>query len=335
MAFSRRSLYIGVVVVAGLIGALYFSGSLALKSGASTEPVVVRWLLAHEPAELYARATDEFAKILTQESEGRLALEIVTPEDLGLSADDIPYEDVRTYLSEGQADLSSVYLAALANEHRPLRAVSLPYLFADYESAAQALDGAAGNAVMEGMESKGLYGLAFTLSGGFRILASRTEGVGLENVSGMTVTFSSDPVSTAALRALGASHMAEGADAVETTYTRFAGLKEAPDVRTILETGHSLFMTAIVADAAFYEALSPEDKMALQKAARAAALVEREDSILLGKKVRADLESKGVVIVSPSAEERQALVEKTASVWEEFKMQVGEGTLQALIEGQR
>ena len=180
------------------------------------------------------------------------------------------------------------------------------------------------------MESTGVYGLAYTLSGGFRVIASRATGIGVADLSGMGVTTSGGPIAEGILTAVGALPTSENAGAAETTYTRFAALEGAGNMRTIIETGHSLFLTAVVADASFYGTLSAEDKAALYLAARAAALVEREDSILLAEEVRTELESKGVTIITPSAEEKQALIEQTAPVYAQFEALFAPGLVQSL-----
>lgn len=313
---AKQWYVLGVMVLGAAVLWYLLQAPVALGAGQSQEKV--RWLLAHEPRELYVHAAEIFSEELEKESDGRLVLEIVTAEDIGLPAgEDVPYETVRALMKEGSIHLSSTYAVSLAKEYEPLGVLSLPFLFADYDSAEHILEGKIGADLLGGLEQAGLRGLAFTYSGGFRIIASQDTEITLANLRGTPVITNAGLVAEETLKALGAIPVAQ-ADAVETTYTRFSQLPNEKRIRTVLETNHSLFLTAIVADGTFYESLSPEGRAALRVAASRAAAVEREDSIELAQKVKSDLVREGLTVVELSREEREAFVQATAPVHDFF-----------------
>jgi TRAP-type transport system periplasmic protein len=312
----------GLAVVAGavLLGVVYF-GSGGLVLGEAVEPKEVTWLLAHEPRVLYERAADVFADTLRRESGGSLLLTVVAPEDIGLAEADVPYAQVRELMDAGTVDLSSTYTVSLAEDYAPLGVLHLPYLFADFAAAEPVLDGEQGAQLLSGLQESGVHGLAFTLSGGFRILASKTSTLASPaDLAGKTVATGGGPVAEAVIRAFGAAPVAAGeqADFVETTYTRFSALADSSSFNHITETNHSLFLTAIVADADFYASLSADEQRALSVAAMAAAKVEREDSIALGIEVKGQLEAMGAVIAELTPAQQDVFKQALTSVAAQF-----------------
>jgi TRAP-type transport system periplasmic protein len=304
-------------------------------------PKEVRWLLSHKPTDVFTRAAEVFKDTLEKESGGALTLSVLEPEDIGITGPgDISHERVREALSRGEADIASVYTVALGKTIPDIAALSLPFLFASYDEAQAALDGAALDALPQTGE---LRGLAFTMSGGFRVLASRDmRAERMEDFAGKRIATSGGDIAEATIAAFGAIPVpldleagpvdTSSVDAVETTYARLSAVLPSGSeyTRSVIETNHSVFLTAIVAHGPFFDSLSDGERSALLTASRAAARVEREDSIALNASVKADLTERGSAVQELSAETRKEMIEAAQSVYEAFKDAFSPETLRAL-----
>ncbi len=99
----------------------------------------------------------------------------------------------------------------------------------------------------------------------------------------------------------------------------------------INESDHSLFLTAIVESDSFYDSLSPADQSALQKAALAAAQVEREDSISLNATTKTALAKQGSIITTLTPQERDIFEAQTQQVYSQFQDTFSQGLVSSLL----
>lgn len=310
--FSYSVLTLFVAAVAGAYAFGFFQP--VHTSGATT----VRWLIAHEPIDLFDDAAREFTKTFEEYHGGRIDLVMLSPQDLGFE-DNVPTEDVLRMLEEGEFDLATTFTTGIASAYPAFEAVNQPFLFDNFEEAEAELDGTFGAEMLADLsENSPFRGLAFTLSGGFVAIASdKAQLVRPEDFKNKTIVTVGGAVGKDTLRAWGAQPAAASdvgslsdIDGVEFTYTRIAALNGMPEyVRHISETNHSLFLTAILASDSFYDALSEEERAALEAAAQAAAATERADSIALGTKVRQELVESGTIVIELSPEQRATLKE--------------------------
>lgn len=337
---------IGILAVVAIGSALVWQYS----KGSSGEVRTVRWVLAHQPTDVYENAIRVFAETLSTETGGRLKLEVVDPKEAGFAGEkDISYKEAIGLLDDGKAELTSVYSAAATTltSEPALAIVNLPYLFKDYANASRVFDGPAGSAMLEAYSSvTTMRALAFTYSGGYRLLASKKPLGTVADLKGAKIAVSGGIPVEAFWRSLGAvpvrMNLESGTEnlsdivAVETTYTRLSEVLGTYDTftRNILETEHSLFTTILVASDAFFDSLSVEDQQALMRAARAAAVVEREDSIALAERTRAEALTKGSSITSPAPELRARFMQSAKAVYAELRSSINQELLLSIQQAQ-
>lgn len=340
----RTKLLLAVAVVLGAFVVTGMYNRPGTEVSAQAEPQHLRWLLSHQPTSVFDRAAAVFAEVLEKESNGSLTIDVVTPGEVGVGKGDIPNTDVFRYLEDGTVELATTYTVGLGNEVPAFWSLTLPFLFESYAQAGTVLDGSAGQSILDTASGQtSARALAFTMSGGFRIIASKnTKITSLSDVKGKRIATSGGPVAEATLTALGAvpvpTNLEDGApaidvdsiDGIETTYSRLSSVigSQTQYVKYVNETNHSLFLTTILVNGAFYESLSPQNRVALQKAARAAAAVEREDSVTLGEKTKGELAASGSVIVIPA--DTAAFHEAVQSVYEKFTPLFGAELIAAL-----
>jgi TRAP-type C4-dicarboxylate transport system substrate-binding protein len=345
MNIHRGTLYTLLLLLVAIILGLGIYRFAALNtSAASTKPVQVRWLLSHQPTEVFARATAVFADELSKQSGGDLSLKVVMPQDIGQKSGDVSNEKVFQLLDSGEVELATTYTVALAQTDVALGSLNLPFLFNSYTDVSPVLDGSFGQSLLNTIGQKtSAQGLAFTMSGGFRIIASKNTAIRTpSDMKGLRIATSGGPVAEATLKALGAipvpTDLEKGVktfdpatiDGIETTYSRLSSVlgTDTEYTKYLNETNHSMFLTVILANTKFFNSLSANDQAALRKAALAAAAVEREDSEALGATTKQALIAKGSTIVMP--EQGAAFKSATKPVYDQFKSVFGEDMLKQL-----
>lgn len=199
-------------------------------------------------------------------------------------------------------------------DHR-FHAVDLPYLFNSHDHCTEVLDGPIGQRLGEGiLEHHDIRGLAFTYSGGYRIIGSSKDIESIYDLSAQDFVTSTTPswkfFTTAGVNPIGRhqakvediERMDENGGAVETTYLRFGGKK-------VLKTNHSMFTTNILASEKFLQKLTEKQRNAFIEAAKIVAKAERLWSVEDADKYEADAEARGITIVPINAEEETVLRE--------------------------
>ena len=272
----------------------------------------IRWLIAHEPVDLFLRTANAFAEKLAELTDNAFEVEIFTPAEYKTKFEDIYKQNLSTYISgmnrfeyvdpfvlmeKGLLELSQVHITELAKWFRQdFYALELPFLFRDHDHAARVLEGPIGKELLSSLKDKGpVEGLAFTYSGGFRCIVSENELTGLTDLKDVNVATSYNPVAIDTVEALGATPVpfvirdylnaiaqeVEGEEslALETTIPRYLAQLQNSAKKHMLNTKHSLFLTSIIASNAFWSELDADTKEKFNKAVLYASRLERNWSV--------------------------------------------------------
>ncbi len=351
---TRASIWYGVgFCLLILIVAIIVAPRISSKASVETNPapIHVRWLLSHQPVDLFARATQVFAEELKKGSNGQMILEVVTPDSIGYKKGDVPNAEIFKQLDSGDVQIASAYTVALGRQDPEMWSLTLPYLFKSYDSMMPVLDGTVGRRILDSYSAASTaHALAFTMSGGYRIIATRNTSIAnLGDMKGLRIATSGGPVAEATLKAMGAIPVAldlengsqmldtQSIDGVETTYSRLAEVlgSQTEYTKHINETNHSMFLTAILASDTFYDSLSPQNRKVLESAALAAAQVERQDSIVLSKQVKSRLEARGSVVTTLSSQAQDAFKAAAQSVYAQVSPLIGVDIVKSVVDSQK
>jgi TRAP-type C4-dicarboxylate transport system substrate-binding protein len=304
--------------------------TLALGTSADAAQYHIRWILAHEPSGVFEQAAKDFAAILTKESKGDVDVQIVSAKEYGGGVPVSAGVAARA-VSSGRVEMTQTYTTSLGRYYNNLWVLDLPYLFRSHEHAAKVLDGEIGKELLAGLEPKHMHGLAFTYSGGYRILPTVSREIhSPEDMKGLRVRVSGSPVAKATMRVLGADPIvaniddtvslvkAGKIDAGESTLPRFADGHEELGLPVINDTKHSLFLTAVVINDKFFNSLPKADQEAVSRAALQMARHERQQSVDDGEVVRKDALARGEKVVVLTAEEQARFAVALKPVYDEF-----------------
>lgn len=308
--------------------------------------ITIQWVLTHDPIELFEEAARRFAELVAELSAGEMAVEVLTPTEYGdkIGSSHRPRpSEVAQRVASGELQMSQTYSTVLGKLHPKLWVLDLPFLFDSHEHAAGVLDGALGRGLLEGLCPHNLRGLAFTYSGGYRIISSTGRQLhGLEDFDGMHVRTSFNPVVRALFEQLGATpHPAQlqaipeltaagTIEAGESTWPRYWDMGHAEVQTTVNDTGHSLFLTSLVVNETFYQSLRPGLRDVLHEAALVTAQMERDKSVRDAEAARQAFVAQGGDLVCMEPEQLERLRALASPIWAQFEPRFGADLIESI-----
>jgi TRAP-type C4-dicarboxylate transport system substrate-binding protein len=279
----------------------------------------IRWTIAHEPAELFIRTAEAFNKHLSTLTNGEWEVETILTK--GKSSE----KGLMASIKDGSIDLLQIPVGQVG-----LSLLDWPYLFRDHDHATAVLEGEIGKNLLKRLGKRGIKGLAFTYSGGFRIFVSDSEINSLSDLKQATISVPDNPVVIDTLSAMGFTldpkETNEDGDwvekfaceAAESTFTRY--LSEFADKKNIVNSEHSLFLTAVIARAEWFDSLDEDLQAKIQQAAFMAAADERHWSNEDTSKILSQAKDLGVNVYTLTEEEQSELKSKMKGLDHRFPL---------------
>ena len=295
----------------------------------------IKWVLAHEPIELFIRAAKVFAEEVNKKASNQLEIEVMTLSEYSQKYNNgvvVTKHELVDLLDQGLIEMSQTYTITLGKINKDFYALDLPFLFESHDHASRVFEGEVGKQLLDSLqESKKVKGLAFTYSGGFRIIPGNEEVARIEDLRGVKVRTSFSPVAIETFKTLGADvvpmeleELSENlgkanVDIGESTYPRVYALGHNKVSKVINHTEHSLFLTSILIGTDFWNSLSEELQSVIADAAQVAARYERSISIddVLATQARA--EQDGIQVLKMSKEEQARFADETKVVYDKFQ----------------
>ena len=294
----------------------------------------VKWVLAHEPIELFIRAAKVFAEEVNTRAPGQLEIEVMTMSEYAEKYNNgvvVGKHDLVDLLDAGDIEMSQTYTITLGKLNKDFFALDLPFLFKSHDHASRVFEGEVGKQLLDSLqETRKVKGLAFTYSGGFRIIPGNETVAKIEDLRGMKVRTSHSPVAIETFRTLGADvvpmeleELSENLGSAnvtvgESTYPRVYALGHDKVSKVINHTEHSLFLTSILVGTDFWNTLSPELQSVVSQAAKAAAKYERAISIADVEATQERCKQDGINVIRMSTEEQARFATATKVVYDKF-----------------
>jgi TRAP-type C4-dicarboxylate transport system substrate-binding protein len=295
----------------------------------------VKWVLAHEPIELFIRAAKVFAAEVNARAPEQLEIEVMTMSEYSQKYNNgvlVSKHELVDLLDSGKIEMSQTYTITLGKINKDFFALDLPFLFKDHDHASRVFEGDVGAGLLDSLqETKKIKGLAFTYSGGFRIIPGNEPVARIEDLRGIKVRTSHSPVAIETFRTLGADvvpmeleELSENLGSAnvaigESTYPRVYALGHDKVSKVINHTEHSLFLTSILIGTDFWNTLSAELQTVVAESAKVAARYERVISIDDVAKTQARAEADGIEVIKMSKEEQARFAAETKVVYDKFE----------------
>lgn len=331
-----------------LLSLLVVSSFNVFASEKSDHTYKVKWVLAHEPVGLFTEAASQFAKEVTEKTNGHVKFEIMTLPEYEKKynhSQKIKESEFVSKIQNNEVEMSQTYTTDLGVLNKSLYVLDLPYLFRDHEHAKKVLEGQVGEELLSGLASANIRGLAFTYSGGYRILPGTKQIKRLEDFEGLKIRTSNSPVAQDMLTMLGAkpvplslprieSNLKNGTiDEAESTYARYFPLGTEKVAKVVNETNHSLFLTSIIINEKFWNTLPSDYQKIMKEAAIRAARVERNHSIEAIAETRKRCLENGIQIVTMDKKEEQRVRAALEPLYKKYRTVLGD-KLVSSIEAQ-
>jgi len=317
-------------------------------------PRKVRWLIAHQPQDLFVRTAKAFKEELVKQGLTSIDLEILTyPEYCekytpiaGLELiDDYNnenfgqgYDTFWKALEEGDIEMSQTQVGRIGDRYNDFDAIDLPFIFDNHDHVSRVLEGEIGQELCAELGRRtSVTGLAFTYSGGYRVIGSNSPINGISDLQGLKIIVDKPLTLGTTIESMGGEAVSISpylwkkydildsklGDAVETTYLRFEG-------KHILKTNHSMFMTTILISNKFWNTLTEEEQETFRKAAFESARKERQWSIEDAEKFEADAKQNGITIVDISEQDRETLKHKSQMTYAKCKYHFSDGLIKRI-----
>ena len=296
----------------------------------------IRWVLAHEPIELFLRAAKRFKKTMEEMAPGVLDYEIMTLSEYSdkyQNGKKVTKHDLIDLMEAGEIEMSQMYTSTLGRKHhRDMWALDMPFLFRDHDHAQKVLEGEIGQSLLAGLNEKtNVHGLAFTYSGGFRMIPANIVIDKIEDFKGQPLRCNMSPIATETFIAVGADphqieleEINEGVQdgrivGGESTYPRFYGLKQNEHMSVINDAEHSLFLTSILVAKDFWDSLGDDIKEKIEYASFDAARSERQESVEDITVVKARCLDDDIAVHTMAVEERVKFQKATEYLYDKFE----------------
>jgi TRAP-type C4-dicarboxylate transport system substrate-binding protein len=310
------------------------------------------WVLAHEPYDLFIKAATQFSKDVGAGTNGRYIIDVMSLDDWNkqsevnkLTTHALDREKVVGLVNNGTIDMATVYVNTLGSIDKNLWVLSMPFLFNDHEHAEKVLDGKIGSELLAGLSrNSNIKGLAFTYSGGFRIIPSVQAIESVKDFYNLTIRTSKNPVAIDTFKSLGANPVSMLIDefrnamnnqevvAGETTYPRFFSMGHHEQSKYINHTEHSLFLTGIVMNSQVWGEMTAEDQAVFAEAAVSAAKIERTESLGDIKRVQQEASNVGIPTLVMSNVERAKFASITKSIYGKYDTFFDNGVLSSITK---
>jgi len=284
----------------------------------------IKWLLFHEPVELFIRTAKDFQIHLDKLTNNKYEIEILTLSEYQDKYLDGVICDPFTELKEGRVQVSQIYANIIGGFNASdFYALSMPFLFENHDHASRVFEGEIGKQLFDHLYDRtGVRGLAYTYSGGYRCTASTTPIREVKDFANKTFKRETNPILASMIDLANAEKVsnlpvdknAKTAEILETTWPRYhADASESQ--KYVSDTKHSMYLTAILLNDEFMNSLSAEDKDHFYKAGFMAARTERVQSVADAEEIMSSKEKQKALGIEEVIKWSDDEIENLKKLW--------------------
>jgi TRAP-type transport system periplasmic protein len=323
-------------------GAATIIALLSLASLTHAEPVTLRIGSAFGAEHTSSKAMEVFKTEVAHRSQGSIDVELFPDMKLGGAKDLIDEVHAESMFATW---VGVAFVSKLVPE---VEAVSLPFVFKDYDHAMRAVDGTVGKLIEAKLSAKGFTALAWMELGARHVTNSKRPLRTLNDFKGLKIRMQPVETHLAAFRALGASPVAMDIkdvyvalqqghiDGQENPYSVIHANKYFESQKYLSDTGHILDLIVLIANKKTFMSLAPEQQRAIRDAARIASFQQRKMAAEGEAAALAELKAAGMQFDPLPRATRAALREATTGVIDSVRKRVdAELVDKVLAEGRR
>lgn len=311
--------------------------------------VKIKWMYASQGAPILKETAKQFADHMHKVGQGRYQVDIL-PSDQYVPGKNLNPREILDLVMKGRVQMAVVPATVLHQYSPQLLAMELPYLFENHHQVESVLEGQIGQEMLESLKQNGMRGLAFTYSGGFRIIAGSEKISDGSELSGKKVSIMPNSVAQDVYKLLGAEptvvkSWTSGRQNVEsgvtefneTTLSHFWDTKDQniPKVKFVNETNHSLFLTVVVINEKYFNSLTRDQQKFLKTETMKVARHERQVIIDKDFATRKRLNEAGIPVLEPTVQLKENLRKTLDPLYTKYRVQIGKNFVDKLIKASR
>lgn len=278
---------------------------------------------------------EELARYVYEKTDGNIKIDLFPAEVLGSD------KQMAEMIKMGTLDMQIVPQGVLSNYEPKLAAIGLPFLFDSNAQAAKLLDGPVGDEIAANLPQKGIRVLAYWENGMRHTTNNIKPITAPTDLKGMKIRTPDDKMTISIYKALGSNPaplaynelymaLSQGVfDGQENPVVNIHASKLYEVQKYISFTNHKYECKGFIVSEALWKKLSPEYQKILTDAAKKYAILNRQMFAEQDKKLRSDLEAKGMKLNTPNL---TPFREATTGVYAEWKEKLGTEFINKVVE---
>lgn len=294
------------------------------------ETIKIRFSHVSTPTSLKGVATDKFAELVEEKTDGAVKVEVYPSSQLYGDNDELDA------LIAGNVEMINPSVSKLVKLDKRWQYTDMPFLFQSTEHVYNFFDSDLGKSLLESerLIDNGIIGLTFWANGFKNFSNDKQEISSPEDFKGMKFRTQAGNVIESQFRALGAgattipwgetySALQQGvADGAEVTADLMssANFHEVQENLTISE--HGRLDLAVLVNKEFWEGLPDDTRDQINEALEEATEYERQLALEFNDKSIQELEDGGMKVRELSSEEKEKLEQALQPVYDEFREEI-------------
>lgn len=285
------------------LGGVLFGAVMTLTAAGADAQTVLRLAENQPDSAPVTIAMHRFADLVGEYTGGQIKVEVFTGAQLGQESEAIEQTQA------GIIDMARVGSVTLTNVSPSMTVFTLPYIFRDTDHKYAVLDGEIGDQVRADLEQIGLIGFDY-MEAGTRSFYSR-EGVpltGIDDLKGMKIRVQNAPIAMRTVELLGAvptpmnygevfSSLQSGViDGAENDFVSFETSAHHEVSKDYINDGHVSAPALLLMNKARFDSLPEDQRQAISKAAKEAAIYERDLMFTANDEARERIIAAGVTV---------------------------------------
>ena len=275
-------------------------------------------------------AVKKFGELLAQKSGGKLTVKLFASGTLG---NDVTMVSA---LRGGTQEMVVPDSSTLTSLVKDFGVLNLPLTIQSEQEADALLDGPFGKKLLDQLPDKGLVGLAFWENGFRHLTNSRRPIVKADDIAGLKVRVIQNPLFIESFAALGANATpmpfpelysameGKAVDGQENPGATILASKFYEVQKHMVTSRHIYSVWVLLLSKKTWDGFTPEEKKAVQEAAREATLFERKTIRDFSVTALNELKKQGMQITELPAAEQARMREKLQPVVAKFSKEFGE-----------
>jgi tripartite ATP-independent transporter DctP family solute receptor len=284
-----------------------------------------------------SRAMERFKSLVEERSAGELTVDLFPDMQLGGAQENVDQ------VVSGTIFGTWIGIAYLSRTVPELEAVSLPFVFADRETAFQVMDGRVGELLDEKLAAKGYASLGYMELGLRHVTNNVRPILERKDFQGLKLRMQPNETHIATFRAIGANPVAMGIsevyqalqqgvlDGQENPYAVIATRRFDEVQKYLSDSAHFFDFVILIANKDAMDGLSPEKQEIVRAAAAEAIAWQRDTAAAEDEAAKAALIERGMQFDHIPDETRTELREATKDIVDQVRERAGDEVVDAVL----